>query len=106
MLPVPYRPGSYLPDYAITGVDFDGCFAEYIRIPAVNLWLNRAQLPPEIACLQDPLGQCRPRRAIRSRHREDRPDSPGAAPSASLLSAWPGLQEQPAFMLRISTITG
>lgn len=43
-------------DYAITGVDFDGCFAEYIRIPAVNLWLNRAQLPPEIACLQDPLG--------------------------------------------------
>lgn len=43
-------------DYAITGVDFDGCFAEYVRVPEANLWLNNRGLPPEIASLQDPLG--------------------------------------------------
>lgn len=43
-------------DYTIMGVDFDGCFAEYVRIPETNLWKNNSRLPPESACLQDPLG--------------------------------------------------
>lgn len=42
--------------YAILGVDLDGCFAEYVRIPEGNLWRNDRWIPPEVACLQDPLG--------------------------------------------------
>jgi threonine 3-dehydrogenase len=40
----------------IQGVDTDGCFAEYVKIPCNNLWRNDPRLPPEIACLQDPVG--------------------------------------------------
>lgn len=43
-------------EYSILGVDFDGCFAEYVRIPEVNLWKNDSGIPPEVACLQDPVG--------------------------------------------------
>lgn len=43
-------------DYTILGVDFDGCFAEYVRVPEGNLWQIDGQIPPEVACLQDPLG--------------------------------------------------
>lgn len=43
-------------DYTILGVDFDGCFAEYARVPEANLWKNDQGIPPEIACLQDPVG--------------------------------------------------
>lgn len=43
-------------DYTILGVDFDGCFAEYVRVPETNLWKNNRQIPPEVACLQDPVG--------------------------------------------------
>lgn len=42
--------------YSILGVDFDGCFAEYVRVPEENLWINDPELPPEIASLQDPIG--------------------------------------------------
>ncbi len=38
------------------GVDFDGVFADYVRVPATNLWRNKPGLPPEIASLQDPIG--------------------------------------------------
>ena len=41
----------------ILGVDRDGGFAEYVAIPASVAWRNdRAKLPPEIACLQEPFG--------------------------------------------------
>lgn len=40
----------------ILGVDRDGCFAEYITIPERSLWKNDPALPPEIASIQDPLG--------------------------------------------------
>lgn len=41
----------------ILGVDRDGGFADYVAIPASVVWQNdRAKLPPEIACLQEPFG--------------------------------------------------
>ncbi|HEX6010140.1 MAG TPA: alcohol dehydrogenase catalytic domain-containing protein, partial [Actinomycetota bacterium] len=41
----------------ILGVDRDGGFADYAAIPASVVWRNdRAKLPPEIACLQEPFG--------------------------------------------------
>src|SRR5215475_5449380 len=41
----------------ILGVDRDGGFADYVAIPASVVWRNdRAKLPPEIACLQEPFG--------------------------------------------------
>ncbi|MDA8441804.1 MAG: L-threonine 3-dehydrogenase [Peptococcaceae bacterium] len=43
-------------NYQIIGVDRQGCFAEYIVIPAANAWLNQAGLDPAIAALQEPLG--------------------------------------------------
>lgn len=43
-------------NYQILGVNFDGVFAEYVRVPASNLWRNKAELPPEVASLQDPIG--------------------------------------------------
>jgi len=39
----------------ILGVDRDGGLADYAAIPASVVWRNdRAKLPPEIACLQEP----------------------------------------------------
>jgi threonine 3-dehydrogenase len=40
----------------ILGVDVDGCFAEYVVVPEASAWKNEPGLPPEIACIQDPLG--------------------------------------------------
>jgi threonine 3-dehydrogenase len=41
----------------ILGVDRDGGFADYVAIPASVVWQNdRAKMPPEIACLQEPFG--------------------------------------------------
>lgn len=40
----------------ILGVDTDGCFAEYAVVPASNLWLNDPGIPPDIASIQEPLG--------------------------------------------------
>jgi threonine 3-dehydrogenase len=41
----------------ILGVDRDGGFADYVVVPASVAWRNdRAKLPPEIACLQEPFG--------------------------------------------------
>jgi threonine 3-dehydrogenase len=40
----------------ILGVDRDGAFAEYIAVPAENVWRNDAALPLEYASIQDPLG--------------------------------------------------
>lgn len=40
----------------IIGVDIDGAFAEYVAIPAENLWPNDPELDPGIASSQEPLG--------------------------------------------------
>ena len=40
----------------IIGVDIDGAFADYIVVPAENLWINAPDLPPEIASALEPLG--------------------------------------------------
>jgi len=40
----------------ILGIDRNGCFAEYVAIPARGVWKNDASMPPEFASVQDPLG--------------------------------------------------
>ena len=40
----------------ILGVDRDGAFTEYIVIPELNAWINDKDLDPEIAAVQEPLG--------------------------------------------------
>ena len=40
----------------ILGVDRDGCFAEYIALPTASLVKNHPDIPPEMASVQDPLG--------------------------------------------------
>ncbi len=40
----------------IIGVDTDGCFAEYIAMPVVNLWKLDETIPPAIGAIHDPLG--------------------------------------------------
>lgn len=38
------------------GFDAPGCFADHVVIPASNIWKNDPSLPPEVASIQDPLG--------------------------------------------------
>lgn len=40
----------------IIGVDRDGCWAEYIAIPAVNAWVNPPDFPVDYAVLEENLG--------------------------------------------------
>ncbi|MFG6148839.1 L-threonine 3-dehydrogenase [Halobacillus sp. B23F22_1] len=40
----------------IIGVDTQGCFAEYVAIPATNLWRNPDRMPADIASIQEPMG--------------------------------------------------
>lgn len=40
----------------ILGVDTDGCFAEYVKIPAINAWKVDPSVPVEVAAIHDPLG--------------------------------------------------
>ncbi|TMW73283.1 L-threonine 3-dehydrogenase [Alteribacter natronophilus] len=40
----------------IIGVDRDGCFAEYVALPAQNMWKNDPDLPFDVASVQEPLG--------------------------------------------------
>ena len=40
----------------ILGVDFDGCFAEYFALPESICWPNDPSIPPEVAAIQEPLG--------------------------------------------------
>lgn len=40
----------------IIGVDRDGCWAEYIAMPATNLWRNDPAMPAEIACMLENFG--------------------------------------------------
>lgn len=41
---------------SIIGVDTDGCFAEFIRMPEQNLWKLDDDVPAEIGAIHDPLG--------------------------------------------------
>lgn len=42
---------------AILGVTIDGIFAEYVKIPAKNLWsIDTSRIRPEIASIMDPFG--------------------------------------------------
>nr|WP_279664410.1 L-threonine 3-dehydrogenase [Ectobacillus ponti] len=40
----------------IIGVDTQGCFAEYVAMPAVNIWKNPKEMPYHIASIQEPMG--------------------------------------------------
>ena len=40
----------------VLGVDHDGVFAEYAILPELNAWKNDPSLAPEIASVQEPLG--------------------------------------------------
>jgi len=40
----------------IIGVDRDGCFTEYVALPAENLWINDKELPFENASIMEPMG--------------------------------------------------
>lgn len=40
----------------IIGVDRDGCFAEYIALPAGNVWIDPPEMLPEVAALQENFG--------------------------------------------------
>ncbi|MCC9263231.1 L-threonine 3-dehydrogenase [Bacillus velezensis] len=40
----------------ILGVDTAGSFAEYVKVPARNVWKNPADMDPAVASVQEPLG--------------------------------------------------
>jgi threonine 3-dehydrogenase len=40
----------------IIGVDTQGCFAEYVALPAGNMWKNPADMPFDVASIQEPMG--------------------------------------------------
>jgi len=42
--------------YQILGVDVDGSYADYVLLPERVLWKTSREIPPEIACVQEPLG--------------------------------------------------
>jgi threonine 3-dehydrogenase len=42
--------------YTILGIDHDGSFAEYVALPEQVCWKTAPEIPPELACLQEPLG--------------------------------------------------
>jgi len=40
----------------IIGIDLDGCFAEFVKIPVNNIWKIDAAIPEHYAAIMDPLG--------------------------------------------------
>jgi threonine 3-dehydrogenase len=42
--------------YQILGIDCDGSYAEYVALPEGVLWRTAPEIPPEFACVQEPLG--------------------------------------------------
>ncbi len=40
----------------ILGIDVDGSYAEYVRLPERVLWRTARDIAPELACVQEPLG--------------------------------------------------
>lgn len=43
-------------NYKILGVDRDGSYAQYVALPEGVLWKTDPNIPPELACLQEPIG--------------------------------------------------
>ncbi|MBX3348784.1 MAG: L-threonine 3-dehydrogenase [Nitrospira sp.] len=43
-------------NYKILGVDRDGSYAQYVILPENVLWKTDPNIPPELACLQEPIG--------------------------------------------------
>jgi len=44
-------------DHLIIGISMDGCFAEYVKLPAKELWPTDINaIRPEVAAIQEPLG--------------------------------------------------
>jgi threonine 3-dehydrogenase len=43
-------------NYRILGIDLDGSYAEYVCLPERVLWKTSPAIPPELACVQEPLG--------------------------------------------------
>lgn len=43
-------------DVRIIGIDTDGCFAEFVKIPESNIWKIDPAVPVEYAAILDPLG--------------------------------------------------
>ena len=43
-------------NYKILGVDRDGSYAQYVVLPESVLWKTDSSIPPELACLQEPIG--------------------------------------------------
>jgi threonine 3-dehydrogenase len=48
--------GHICENVRIIGIDADGCFAEFVRIPEANIWKVDAAIPVEYAAILDPLG--------------------------------------------------
>lgn len=48
--------GHICENVRILGVDRDGSFAQYLTIPAGNLWRNPKDMPFDVAAAQEPLG--------------------------------------------------
>jgi threonine 3-dehydrogenase len=40
----------------IAGIDQDGCFAEFVKLPAANIWKIHPSIPEHYAAILDPLG--------------------------------------------------
>lgn len=40
----------------IIGIDIDGCFASYVRVPEENVWPVHPDIPDKVAAIFDPLG--------------------------------------------------
>lgn len=43
-------------DVRIMGVDADGSFAQFVKVPAINIWPNHPDIPDHMASIQEPLG--------------------------------------------------
>lgn len=43
-------------NYTILGIDRDGSFAQFVSLPEQVCWKTAAEIPPELACLQESLG--------------------------------------------------
>ncbi len=44
------------PNTVSVGVDRDGGFAEYVAVPATNVWRHRDRIDPDVAAIFDPFG--------------------------------------------------
>ena len=48
--------GQLCPNTVSVGIDREGGFAEYVALPATNVWRHRAPIDPDVAAIFDPFG--------------------------------------------------